>query len=59
MVQAKGGAAIGVVVVTSGDKGYGKDNTTSPYEVSVIREQEQRKAGAVLGISYFKFLRYA
>lgn len=49
------GKSVAYVVCTSGDKGT-SDRTVSPEELIQIRQQEQRAAAAVLGVSEVVFL---
>lgn len=51
------GRRVAYVVCTSGDKGSG-DRTITPEQLVRMREQEQRDAAAVLGVSQVTFLRY-
>jgi LmbE family N-acetylglucosaminyl deacetylase len=46
------------IVCTTGDKGT-KDTSMSPFHLAEIREQEQREAARVIGITNITFLRYA
>ncbi len=54
---AEAGSKICLVLATSGDKGT-KDRSKSPFHIAEIREQEQKKAAEVLGISEVIFLRH-
>lgn len=51
------GRRVVLVVCTNGDKGT-SDRTLVPERLAKIREEEQRKAADVLGISEVVFLRY-
>lgn len=53
----KAGAEVTYVVITKGDKGS-DDPEMTPSRLAVIREQEQRDAGAVLGVRNFEFMGY-
>jgi LmbE family N-acetylglucosaminyl deacetylase len=46
------------IVCATGDKGT-KDISMSPFHLAEIREEEQREAAAVLGVTNITFLRYA
>jgi len=54
---AGGGCEVTYVVITNGDKGSDDPEMTSP-RLAVLREAEQRAAGAVLGVRNFEFLGY-
>ncbi len=54
---AEAGAAVHLVLATSGDKGT-KDRTVSPHAVAEVREEEQRRAAALLGVRNVTFLRH-
>ena len=51
------GAAVRLLLVTSGDKGS-SDPAADPAEVAARREEEARNAGRVLGLADVAFLRY-
>jgi LmbE family N-acetylglucosaminyl deacetylase len=51
------GAAIGYVLLTSGDKGS-PDPDVDPLALAAVREAEQLAAAAVLGVADVTFLRY-
>lgn len=51
------GCEVTYVIVTKGDKGS-DDPAMTPARLTVIREAEQRAAGAVLGVRNFEFLGY-
>ncbi len=51
------GAKATYVVVTKGDKGS-EDPDMTPTRLAAIREEEQRAAGAVLGVTSFEFMGY-
>jgi LmbE family N-acetylglucosaminyl deacetylase len=51
------GRKVVLVVCTNGDKGT-SDRRITPAELAQIREEEQRKAAAVLGIAEVVFLRF-
>jgi LmbE family N-acetylglucosaminyl deacetylase len=55
---AKAGAAVTYVVITKGDKGS-DDPAMTPSRLTVIREAEQRAAGAILGVRDYVFMGYA
>ncbi|MBN8590694.1 MAG: PIG-L family deacetylase [Anaerolineae bacterium] len=52
------GAQITFVLATSGDKGSGEPDMT-PQKLTLIREAEERRAAAVLGVQAVVFLRYS
>lgn len=54
---AAAGAEITYVVVTRGDKGT-EDPDMTPARLAAIREDEQRAAGAILGVRNFVFMGY-
>src|SRR5688572_20781298 len=54
---ASDGAEIGFVLATSGDKGSDDPEMTSE-RLAAIREEESKKAAAVLGVKEVIFLRY-
>ncbi len=54
---ADAGSQVHLVVATSGDKGT-KDRTVSPHAIAELREQEQQKAAAILGVVDVTFLRH-
>lgn len=54
---AREGAEITYVVITKGDKGS-DDPEMTPGRLTVIREAEQRAAGAILGVRHFEFMGY-
>ncbi|MCU0510963.1 MAG: PIG-L family deacetylase [Anaerolineae bacterium] len=54
---AHGGAAVTLVVATSGDKGSADPDMT-PERLMQLREDEERAAAAVLGVQEVIFLRY-
>jgi LmbE family N-acetylglucosaminyl deacetylase len=54
---AAAGAAIGYVLLTSGDKGS-PDPDVDPLALAALREAEQLAAAAVLGVQDVTFLRY-
>jgi LmbE family N-acetylglucosaminyl deacetylase len=51
------GCDIQLAVVTSGDKGH-DDPAMTPERVAVLRQAEQRRAGAILGVRSIEFLDY-
>lgn len=51
------GAAITLLLATSGDKGS-EDAEMTPERLTVLREDEERRAAAALGITDVVFLRY-
>jgi LmbE family N-acetylglucosaminyl deacetylase len=51
------GRKVVYVVCTSGEKGT-TDRSLSPDRLARLREEEQRAAGRVLGVSHLEFLRY-
>jgi LmbE family N-acetylglucosaminyl deacetylase len=53
----KCGCEVTYVVVTKGDKGS-EDREMRPSRLAEIREEEQRNAGAILGVKHFEFLGY-
>lgn len=57
---ARAGAAVVTVCITSGDSGSNEQtpNVMTKWELAKIREQEQRDAGAILGVRETVFLRY-
>lgn len=54
---AKGGCEVTYVIITKGDKGSDDPEMTSS-RLTVIREAEQRAAGAVLGVKNYEFMGY-
>lgn len=54
---ARAGATITYVVITKGDKGS-DDPAMTPSRLTLIREAEQRAAGAVLGVKNYEFMGY-
>ncbi len=54
---AKQGCIVTYVIITKGDKGSDDPAMTSE-RLTVIREQEQRDAGAVLGVANYEFMGY-
>jgi LmbE family N-acetylglucosaminyl deacetylase len=54
---AKQGCEVTYVIITKGDKGSDDPEMTSS-KLTVIREAEQRAAGAVLGVKNFEFMGY-
>jgi LmbE family N-acetylglucosaminyl deacetylase len=54
---AKSGCVVTYVVITKGDKGSDDPNMTSE-RLTAIREEEQRAAGAVLGVRNYEFMGY-
>jgi LmbE family N-acetylglucosaminyl deacetylase len=55
--MVKEGREVTYVIVTNGNKGSG-DRTMTPERLARIREEEQRNAAAVLGVSSVQFLGY-
>ena len=55
--MVKEGREVTDVIVTNGNKGSG-DRTMTPERLVPIREEEQRNAAAVLGVSNIQFLGY-
>jgi len=51
------GADVTYVVITKGDKGS-EDPAMTPSRLTIIREAEQRAAGALLGVSRYEFMGY-
>ncbi len=51
------GATVTYVVITKGDKGS-EDPEMTPSRLTVIREAEQRAAGAILGVRDYVFMGY-
>lgn len=54
---AKAGCVVTYVIITKGDKGS-DDPTMTSERLAVIREAEQREAGAVLGVTNYEFMGY-
>jgi LmbE family N-acetylglucosaminyl deacetylase len=54
---AKAGCVVTYVIITKGDKGSDDPAMTSE-RLTVIREEEQRAAGAVLGVKNYEFMGY-
>ena len=54
---ARAGCEVTYVVITKGDKGSEDPEMTSE-RLTVIREKEQRDAGAVLGVKNYEFMGY-
>ncbi len=54
---AAAGSTVTYVIITKGDKGSDDPEMTSS-RLTVIREAEQRAAGAVLGVKNFEFMGY-
>lgn len=54
---AREGCEVTYVVITKGDKGS-EDPSMTSEKLTVIREAEQRAAGAVLGVKNFEFMGY-
>ncbi|GAB4338759.1 MAG: PIG-L family deacetylase [Dehalococcoidia bacterium] len=54
---ARQGTEVTYVVITNGNKGS-EDPEMTPSRLAAIREQEQRAAGAVLGVRHYEFLDY-
>ena len=54
---AEAGSRVHLVLATSGDKGT-KDRSLSPHALADVREEEQRRAAATLGIHDVTFLRH-
>lgn len=54
---ARKGCEVTYVIITKGDKGSDDPNMTSE-RLTVIREAEQRNAGAVLGVAKYEFMGY-
>lgn len=54
---SKQGCEVTYVVITRGDKGS-EDPTMTSERLTVIREAEQRAAGAVLGVKNYEFMGY-
>jgi LmbE family N-acetylglucosaminyl deacetylase len=53
----RGGCEVTYVIITKGDKGSDDPEMTSS-RLTVIREAEQRAAGAVLGVKNYEFMGY-
>ena len=54
---ARKGTEVTYVIITKGDKGSEDPNMTTE-KLTVIREAEQRAAGAVLGVANYEFMGY-
>jgi LmbE family N-acetylglucosaminyl deacetylase len=54
---ARKGCEVTYVIITKGDKGS-DDPTMTSERLTVIREAEQRNAGAVLGVANYEFMGY-
>ena len=54
---ARKGCEVTYVIITKGDKGSEDPNMTTE-KLTVIREAEQRAAGAVLGVANYEFMGY-
>ena len=55
--MARAGKTVTYIVVTNGDKGSA-DRTMTPERVAGIRQEEQRRAAATLGVQHVEFLGY-
>lgn len=55
---AKGQGQVIAVVCTSGDKGNHRRRERHQFELGLLREEEQMKAAAILGLAKVIFLRY-
>ena len=53
----RAGSTVTYVIVTKGDKGS-DDPKMTPEQLAQIRENEQRAAGAILGVANFVFMGY-
>jgi len=58
LLMSRRGVQVGLVVVTSGDKGS-RDGNTLGAELAAIREREQVASAAVLGAGDVRYLRHA
>jgi LmbE family N-acetylglucosaminyl deacetylase len=54
---ARAGSEVTYVIVTKGDKGS-DDASMTPSQLAAIREEEQRRAGEILGVANFVFMGY-
>jgi len=53
----RAGHEVRYCLLTSGDKG-GRDDGTTSVQLAMLREEEQRKAAAVLGVQEIEYLRH-